>query len=113
MLPVVVSGAICFITLGFLIGSIARNEPAADAIANFVTLPMVFLAGVFFPIAGAPAVFKAISQMVPLTYLANGLRDVAIRGHSALSTLPDVAILLALAAVFATVSLRFFRWESV
>jgi ABC-2 type transport system permease protein len=112
MLPVVVAGAICFITLGFLIGSIARNEPAADAIANFVTLPMVFLAGVFFPLAGAPAVFVAISKAVPLTYLANGLRDVAIRGHSALATLPDVAILLVVAALFGAMSMRFFRWES-
>jgi ABC-2 type transport system permease protein len=111
LVPVAAAGAICFITLGFLIGSIARNEPAADAIANFVTLPMVFLAGVFFPISGAPALFRALARVTPLTYLANGLRDVGVRGHSVASTMPDVVVLLAIACLFAAVSMRFFQWE--
>jgi ABC-2 type transport system permease protein len=112
LIPVAAFGAMAFIALGFLIGSLARNEPAADAIANFVTLPMIFLSGVFFPVSSAPAIVKAIGHVMPLTYLANGLRDVAVRGHSVASTMGDVVILAGVTCLLAAISLRFFRWES-
>jgi ABC-2 type transport system permease protein len=112
LIPVAAFGAMAFISLGFLVGSLARNEAAADAIANFVTLPMIFLSGVFFPVASAPAIVKAIGHVMPLTYLANGLRDVAVRGHSALYTMGDVLILALVTTILSVVSLRFFRWES-
>ena len=87
-------------------------KPAADAIANFVTLPMIFLSGIFFPISSAPAIVKLIGHLMPLTYLANGLRDVAVRGDSVASTMNDVLVLALFSGVLALVSLRFFRWES-
>jgi ABC-2 type transport system permease protein len=112
LIPVAAFGAMAFIALGFLVGSLAKNEPAADAIANFVTLPMIFLSGVFFPVSSAPAIVKAIGHVMPLTYLANGLRDVAVRGHPVASTMTDVLVLFLFSCVLAAISLRFFRWES-
>jgi ABC-2 type transport system permease protein len=112
LIPVAAFGAMAFIALGFLVGSVAHNAPAADAIANFVTLPMIFLSGVFFPVSSAPAIVVAIGHVMPLTYLANGLRDVAVRGHSVASTMTDVLILALVSCLLAAISLRFFRWES-
>jgi ABC-2 type transport system permease protein len=112
LLPLVTVGALCFLSIGFLVGSVARTQDAADAIANVITLPMIFLAGVFFSLDTAPRWLTRIADVLPLTYLANGLRDVAIRGHSLWSTMPDLAVLGGVSLLVALVTLRTFRWDA-
>ncbi|MGD0715541.1 MAG: ABC transporter permease [Gaiellaceae bacterium] len=112
LVPLVVAGALCFIAIGFLVGAVSRTQDAAAAIGNVITLPMVFLAGVFFPLTTAPGWLREVAKFLPLTYLANGLRDVAIRGHAIGSTLTDLAVLLGVTVAIGLISLRFFRWEA-
>ena len=112
LLPLVVVGALCFLSIGFLVGSIAKTQDAAAAIANVITLPMIFLAGVFFSLDTAPHWLTQVARALPLTYLANGLRDVAIRGHSLVSTLPDLAVLGGVSLLVAAITLRTFRWDA-
>ena len=112
LVPLVALGALCFIAIGLLVGSIAKTEDAAAAMANLVTLPMTFLAGVFFPLDSAPGVVQAISKVLPLTYLADGLRGVAVRDHSFAWTLPKLGVLAAFTVVIAAASLRSFRWTT-
>jgi len=112
LIPLVAMGALCFIAIGFFVGSVARTQDAAAAIGNVVTLPMVFLAGVFFSLDTAPGWLQQVARLMPLTYLADGLRDVAIRGHSLASTLPDLGILAGVTVGVVLLSLRFFRWET-
>lgn len=113
LVPLVVAGALCFVTIGFLVGAISKNQETAAALANVITLPMVFLAGVFFPLTQAPGWLREIARFLPLTYLADGLRDVAIRNHSVVSTLPALAILAGVTFAIGAVSLRLFRWDAV
>jgi ABC-2 type transport system permease protein len=113
LIPLIILGALCFIAIGLLVGSVAKTEDAAAAMANLVTLPMTFLAGVFFPLDSAPGVVQAISKVLPLTYLADGLRGVAVRDHSLAWTLPKLGVLAAFTVVIVGVSLRSFRWTSV
>ena len=113
LIPLVALGALCFIAIGLLVGSIAKTEDAAAAMANLVTLPMTFLAGVFFPLDSAPGVVQAVSKVLPLTYLADGLRGVAVRDHSFAWTLPKLGVLAAFTVVIVAVSLRSFRWTSL
>lgn len=113
LVPLVLLGAFCFIAIGLLVGSVAKTEDAAAAMANIVTLPMTFLAGVFFPLGSAPGVVQAVSKVLPLTYLANGLRGVAVQDHSFAWTLPKLGVLAAFAVVIVGVSLRSFRWTSL
>ena len=112
LLPLVIAGALGFLGLGFIVGGVARSEDAAAAICNVVTLPMVFLAGVFFPLDGAPAWLQRIQDVLPLTFLAEGLRDVAVRGASLSDVMPQLAALLGFAAITAAISLRYFRWTA-
>ncbi len=99
LVPLIVLGALCFIAIGLLVGSVAKTEDAAAAMANLVTLPMTFLAGVFFPLDSAPGVVQDVSKVLPLTYLANGLRGVAVRDHSFMWTLPKLGVLAAFGIV--------------
>jgi ABC-2 type transport system permease protein len=113
LIPLILLGALCFIAIGLLVGSVAKTEDAAAAMANLVTLPMTFLAGVFFPLDSAPGVVQAISKVLPLTYLANGLRGVAVSDHSFMWTLPKLGVLAGFTVVLVALSLRSFRWTSL
>ncbi|HYI23800.1 MAG TPA: ABC transporter permease, partial [Thermomicrobiales bacterium] len=47
-------GSLAFLAIGYAISSFARNTEAAASYANLITFPMLFLSGVFFPIAAMP-----------------------------------------------------------
>ncbi len=106
-----VLGGALFIAIGFVISGFAKNEEVGAPLANIVALPMMFLSGVFFPTDTLPAVLEDIVQYLPLTFLADGMREVAIQGAS-LTEIPwevlGLVVWLALAFFAAT---RVFRWE--
>lgn len=108
----VILGAIAFLSLGFVISSFAKNQEAADALANAFAFPMLFLAGVFFPVDSAPSWLQPITRAMPLRYLADAMRDLMVRG----STLPDewfnILIMVGTAVIGLLLSLRLFKWES-
>ena len=44
-------------------------------VANITSFIMMFLSGIFFPIETMPDWIQPISNILPLTYFAEGLRD--------------------------------------
>lgn len=105
-------GAVAFLALGFVISSFARNAEVAASLANAVTFPMLFLSGVFFSVDDAPSWLQPVTRLMPLRYLADGLRDLMVGG----ATLPDqwlnILVLLGTAAVAVFFSMRLFRWDA-
>lgn len=65
---------ITFMAFGFLIAAVAKTANAGMAIANVLNMPMMFLSGLFFPVAGLPLFLKAIVYANPVSYLAEGVR---------------------------------------
>ncbi len=112
LLPLVLLGSIAFIALGMCIGGRVNTEDATAALSNLIVLPMTFLGGVFFPLDSAPAPVRVIAHFLPLTYLADGLQDVAVRGHSFTSTLPNLGVLALFAVALWVLALRLFRWQT-
>jgi ABC-2 type transport system permease protein len=112
LVPLVLLGGVSFIALGMCIGGRVNTEDATAALSNLIVLPMTFLGGVFFPLDSAPAPVRLIAHFLPLTYLAAGLQDVAVRGHSFTSTLPDLGVLALFAAALTGLALRLFRWQT-
>jgi ABC-2 type transport system permease protein len=72
---------------------------------------MMFLSGIFFPMENAPAWIQPVVTALPLTYVANSLRDVIIRGESLWFVRLDIVVLCVTTAVFLRLSVRCFRWE--
>ena len=72
-------GACASSRMGFAIGSIVSNPETGDAVSNVITNPMMFLSGVFFPVAAMPSFVQVIARVLPLYYLANGLRDTTVQ----------------------------------
>src|SRR5215469_5456960 len=46
-IPLVICGTLAFMSIGLLVGSIAKTQQAATAVANMIILPMAFLGGAF------------------------------------------------------------------
>ena len=104
-------GGLAFLTIGFALSGLAATVEAAGALANIVTMPMMFLSGVYFPVSGAPDWLKPLINILPLTYLANGLRDVMEHGQGLGTIGIDFLVLVITAIVGFAVAARTFRWE--
>lgn len=104
-------GSGTFVSLGFAIASVSKNMEAAQAVMQVVQMPMMFLSGIFFPMDNAPAWIQPVVKAMPLKYLADALRDIAIDAHSLWFVRLDIVVLVAVMLVFMLFSIRFFRWE--
>ena len=112
-IPVLFCGTLAFMSIGLLVGSFAKTQQAATAIANLIVLPMAFLGGAFIPLDFAPSWMQEVSYAMPLRYLVTGMQDVMARGEGPAAALPDIGILLLLTAVLCLISVRVFRWDEI
>ena len=99
--------AVVFAALGMGIGSVLKDMQGFQLVMNFLVLPIFFLSGALFPLAGLPAVMAVITRLDPLTYGVDGLRGALIRAwqfHPAV----DVAVLAGLAMVFMSMGAYLF-----
>ncbi|HEX6467564.1 MAG TPA: ABC transporter permease [Streptosporangiaceae bacterium] len=104
----VLLGTAAFSGLGLLIAGTLRAE-ATLAAANLVYLLLLVLGGVVFPLTDFPGAAVSALDLLPISALADGLRQVLQHG----AALPgkDVAVLAAWAVAGPALAARFFRWE--
>ncbi|MGI9006112.1 MAG: ABC transporter permease [Streptosporangiaceae bacterium] len=112
-IPLVICGILAFMSIGLLVGAIAKTQQAATSIANLVILPMAFLGGAFLPLDFAPQWVRDASYVMPLRYLVIGMQDVLARGESAAAALPAIGILLGFSLVVSLIAVRAFRWDDI
>jgi ABC-2 type transport system permease protein len=108
---VVLLGGSCFAGLGLLAASRIDNEESANGVFNLVTLPMVFLSGVFFPTDRLPAWMQPVVQVLPLTPLNEALRGIMLDGAGLAALGMPLALLAGWSVVFFFTALRIFRWN--
>jgi len=72
--------AIAAVNLGIFLSMFARTEFQAVQFIPLVIVPQVLLSGILFPVSTEPKPLQAISDVLPLTYAVNGLRDVMVKG---------------------------------
>ena len=104
-------GGALFIAMGLAISGWAKSEETAAPMANVISMPMMFLSGVFFPLSVMPEWLTRWSQYLPLTYLADGMRAITVEGAT-VTTLGNELIRLTvwIIVVFA-IATKTFRWE--
>ena len=59
---------------------VCRTEEAANAMTSVVQFPLMFLSGIFFPIAFMPDWLQPVAALMPLTYLGDALRQTMVGG---------------------------------
>ena len=108
---VVLIASIVFLNIGFIIGGLSKNVEAAVGLANAVSLPMMFLAGVFFPKEGLPWILSNVVSYLPLAPMLDALRGVALEAEPLWNYPYELGLLGVWIAVSAVVAVRVFRFE--
>jgi ABC-2 type transport system permease protein len=104
-------GAVAFLGIGFALAGISRSEDQVAPLANLITLPMLALSGIFFGRSNLPGIVQSITSVFPLTYLADGMRAVAIDGAGLTAVWPQIAGLVVWGGITGLLATRLFRWE--
>lgn len=87
-------GAVLFQLIGFFIASVSRTTAAAEGMSTAISVPMMFLAGVFFPVDQLPKWLFTIVQCLPLAPLLRMLRVVALENRSPFENPANITIVL-------------------
>ncbi|MFQ6128262.1 MAG: ABC transporter permease [Thermoplasmata archaeon] len=108
-LLMIVLYAVGLLGLGFMLSTVARNEFQAIQFIPLIILPSIILAGVIWPIESMPPVIRPVSYVIPLTYAADALRSVMIRGWGPLEIGLDILALCIFAILTFSLSILIMR----
>jgi ABC-2 type transport system permease protein len=97
-------GLVAFSGAGFALAAAIENEVTLIDVANAVTVVLLLVSGVFFPVADLPRGVAAVAEALPSTQLLHLLRDGVTPGPLAGLGAWTVALYLA--------SVAGFRWTS-
>ncbi|MTI47626.1 MAG: ABC transporter permease [Firmicutes bacterium] len=101
------------LTLGTLLSTFANNELQMMQFIPIVVIPQVFFSGIF-NLDTFNKILRGVSKIMPLTYGANALREVMIRGKGWSSIYMDVLFLLAFSVLFIILNiLALKRYRSI
>lgn len=112
IIGVIIVVSMAMLAIGYAIAAISRNTEIAASYANLITFPMMFLSGVFFPLASMPAWLSPVINIMPLKYGVEALREPMLYGHGIGSIWSDLLILAAIFVVFMAFAVRYFKWDS-
>jgi len=102
-------GIFSFVGLGILVSAIATEQETATQLLFMFQFPMLFLSGVFFPIALMPNVMQKIAEAIPLTYAINAIRKVMVLGAGISAVRTELLVLLIFGAVTLAISVPVFK----
>lgn len=76
LIPIVIVLSIALSGLGILIASFMRSQQGFQLLIQLLIFPLIFLAGVFFPVNQAPTWLQVLSKFNPMTYGVDAIRQV-------------------------------------
>jgi ABC-2 type transport system permease protein len=97
--------ASAFSAMGAFVSVAVREVFEAQTLANFIRFPMMFLGGVFVPVASLPAGLQIVARLLPLTYSVEAFETALNGGSPALMAL-DLAALAAFTLVLFVLAAR-------
>ncbi len=110
VLGVLLLGTATFVSLGTIIGALARTTESANNIASILTVPLAFVSDAYVPIDRFPHAVAAALRMLPSTEFIDTFRGVAVGGTSLAHYAGWLALLVLWMLAGTIVSARTFRW---
>jgi ABC-2 type transport system permease protein len=101
--------ALCFVGFGIMISARVSTQEDYMQMVQPITLPMMFMSGVFYPVETMPWIFQKIAYILPLTYANDALRAVMLKGVGIGAIWVDVVVLLGFTALFFGLGVRGFN----
>lgn len=97
-------------SIGLLVGGIAPNMKMASAVASLLYFPMLIFSGATLPYEVMPVTLQKVADVLPLTQGIKLLKAASLSLPMG-SVFISVVVMIALAVICASISLRFFKWE--
>jgi ABC-2 type transport system permease protein len=113
LVAVALLGTILFLTIGFALAGWAKTENQVPAIAQLITLPQFFFSGVFFSKNAAPEAIRPVTNLLPLTFLNDALREVSVQGATLWDVRMQILGLLVWTLAGFILAVRLFRFEKL
>lgn len=111
LLSAIVLGSLIFVSLGYFLAGLASSQEAVPGISQPINMVMMFLSGTLLPAAMLPQAVRWTVRAVPLTYVADALRQL-ITGVPPMYPIATNFLVMGIwiIALFG-LAIRFFRWE--
>ena len=106
----VLGGAFAFCGLGYALSTFADSADSAQPMIQLITFPLFFISGIWIPISELPNVLQVIAKVFPVEHVADLVHRAYVGAVPTGPVLIDVAVLLAWAALGATIAARRFVW---
>ena len=107
----VVLGALSFVCLGYFMSTWGKTQEGVNGASQFINFPMMFLSGLFFPVDTMPKWIRPVVDAMPLTYLADALRQIMVGAAPLHPLTTDLLVLVVWLVICAFLAVKFFRWE--
>jgi ABC-2 type transport system permease protein len=104
-------GAISFLSLGFALAALIKNEKSAHPLSMIVFFTLMFLGGCFFPLEQMPEFVRPVCEALPSLHLNDALRMIAIEKAGASDIWREIPVLLGWLGGCSVLAVKFFRWE--
>lgn len=97
-------------SIGLLVGGISPDTKIAGAAASLLYFPMLIFSGATLPYEVMPAVFQKAADLLPLTQGIKLLKAASL-GQPMDKVFIPVMVMIGIAVICISISLRFFMWE--
>ncbi len=97
-------------SIGLLVGGISPNTKIAGAGASLLYFPMLIFSGATLPYEVMPAGFQKAADLLPLTQGIKLLKAASL-GLPMDRVFTPVVVMLVIAVICISISIRFFKWE--
>lgn len=111
IIGMVLLGAAVFIALGYVLAALAKTEESVQVLAGLPFLVFSLLSGVLVPLWRIPSSLQPLVDAIPLTYLADALRQLMTGANPVYSMTTNILVLVAWLVGCSLLAIRFFRWE--
>jgi ABC-2 type transport system permease protein len=98
-------------SLGLLIATIFRTEPAVIATTVIVSMVLAAMSGAWFPLEITGPAFSAVGHAMPTAWVLDSLRGIILRGFTLSDVVPRLAVAWVYALAFFALAVWRFRFE--
>ena len=98
------------LSIGMMVGGIAKNEKMASVIASALYFPMLIFSGATLPFEVMPGVMQKIVSLFPLTQGIQLMKATSL-GQSVEHIWIPVVVMMAVTVICTVVAVKCFTWE--
>ncbi len=109
LLALMIAFVLCITALAFALANHMQNEEQAAGTARLLALTLAPLGGAWWPLAIVPDFMQTVAKLSPVAWAMQGFHELIFYRGTVLSVLPEVGVLLAVAALLFAIAVSQFQ----